>query len=91
MTPVRLEPAALRSRVKHSTTEPLGSLISGVTIVIILSLCTHVSRCYGRNNKVSRKSINHFRDRPHIFFHALIFAGSRGGCLNTGPLGPGKC
>ena len=27
MTPVRLEPAALRSRVKHSTTEPLGSLI----------------------------------------------------------------
>ena len=26
MTPVRLEPAALRSRVKHSTTEPLHSL-----------------------------------------------------------------
>ena len=25
MTPVRLEPAALRSRVKHSTTEPLPS------------------------------------------------------------------
>ena len=26
MTPVRLEPAALRSRVKHSTTEPLRFL-----------------------------------------------------------------
>ena len=26
MTPVKLEPAALRSRVKHSTTEPLRSL-----------------------------------------------------------------
>ena len=26
MTPVRLEPAALRSRVKHSTTEPLRTL-----------------------------------------------------------------
>ena len=26
MMPVRLEPAALRSRVKHSTTEPLRSL-----------------------------------------------------------------
>ena len=26
MTPVRLEPAALLSRVKHSTTEPLHSL-----------------------------------------------------------------
>ena len=30
MTPVRLEPAALRSRVKHSTTEPLRSpLVDG--------------------------------------------------------------
>ena len=28
MTPVRLEPAALRSGVKHSTTEPLRSLTS---------------------------------------------------------------
>ena len=27
MTPVRLEPAALRSRVKHSTTESLRSLM----------------------------------------------------------------
>ena len=27
MTPVRLEPAVLRSRVKHSTTEPLHSHI----------------------------------------------------------------
>ena len=30
MTPVRLEPTALRSRVKHSTTEPLRSLKEGV-------------------------------------------------------------
>ena len=29
MTPVRLEPTAPRSRVKHSTTEPLRSLNSG--------------------------------------------------------------
>ena len=28
MTPVRLEPAALRSRVKHSTTEPLRFQVS---------------------------------------------------------------
>ena len=27
VTPVRLEPTALRSRVKHSTTEPLRSLV----------------------------------------------------------------
>ena len=31
MTPVRLEPAALRSRVKHSTTEPLLSRIARVS------------------------------------------------------------
>ena len=30
MTPVRLEPAAPRSRVKHSTTEPLRSLAIAV-------------------------------------------------------------
>ena len=29
VTPVRLEPTAPRSRVKHSTTEPLRSLNSG--------------------------------------------------------------
>ena len=27
VTPVRIEPAAPLSRVKHSTTEPLGSLV----------------------------------------------------------------
>ena len=32
MTPVRLEPTALRSRVKHSTTEPLRSLLNGFNI-----------------------------------------------------------
>ena len=34
MTPVRLKPAAPRSRVKHSTTEPLRSLnnIRGINI-----------------------------------------------------------
>ena len=35
MTPVRLEPAALRSRVKRSTTEPLRSL-KGVVIAAIM-------------------------------------------------------
>ena len=35
VTPVGLEPAAARSRVKHSTTEPLGSLRHYVEIVIL--------------------------------------------------------
>ena len=34
MTPVRLEPAALRSRVKHSTTEPLRSRLRNVFICL---------------------------------------------------------
>ena len=34
MTPVRLEPAASRSRVKHSTTEPLHSLPYGCIVTI---------------------------------------------------------
>ena len=35
MTPVMLEPAALRSRVKHSTPELLRSLLSSPTFVEI--------------------------------------------------------
>ena len=35
MTPVRLEPGALRSRVKHSTTEPLRSLQFTVSFLTV--------------------------------------------------------
>ena len=55
MTPVRLEPAALRSRVKHSTTEPLRSLCVGMLSVIVAFLvinpsfllikCTWIATC----------------------------------------------
>ena len=34
MTPVRLEPAAPRSQVKHSTTETLPAHIYGVAVVL---------------------------------------------------------
>ena len=36
MTPVRLEPAAPRSRVKQSTTEPLRSLVTVVILVVVM-------------------------------------------------------
>ena len=36
MTPVRLETAASRSRVKHSTTEPLRSLVIVVILVMVM-------------------------------------------------------
>ena len=46
MTPVRLEPAALRSRVKHSTTEPLPSLlIRVVDIDLVLMVICHLIKC----------------------------------------------
>ena len=35
MTPVRLQPAASRSRVKHSTTEPLRSRLTGLSYPVI--------------------------------------------------------
>ena len=38
VTPVRLEPAALRSRVKHSTTESLRSLISAYIFTVAFFL-----------------------------------------------------
>ena len=34
MTPVRLEPAALRSQVEHSTTEPMHSLLCFVVFLL---------------------------------------------------------
>ena len=48
MTPVRLEPAALRSRVKHSTTEPLRSLFGfnePVYETLKLVLIVHALSC----------------------------------------------
>ena len=42
MTPMRLEPAALRSQVKHSTTEPLRSLLAcWCTLLCAAGNCTH--------------------------------------------------
>ena len=39
MTPVRLEPGALRSRVKHSTTEPLRSHFISCSSVHVYYVC----------------------------------------------------
>ena len=36
MTSLRLEPAAPRSGVKHSTTEPLRSLVIVVILVVVM-------------------------------------------------------
>ena len=38
MAPVRLESVALRSRIKHSTTEPLRSLYKKLNMIITVAL-----------------------------------------------------
>ena len=43
MAPVRLEPAALPSRVKHSTTEPLRSLFFFVWLLFCCAVLSVVS------------------------------------------------
>ena len=59
MTPVRLEPAAIRSRVKRSTTEPLRSLtallvvLMSITIELMLSSSQQYFRHVGTLPKES--------------------------------------
>ena len=62
MTPVRLEPAALRSRVKHSTTEPLRSLIvissssgSSSSSSSISSKIDSIKGCFSNAKNISLK------------------------------------
>ena len=45
VTLVRLEPAAFRSRVKHSTPEPLRSLSGRMCICQERQLCVKTSNC----------------------------------------------
>ena len=65
MTPVRLEPAALRSRVKHSTTEPLRSL----PCVCDCSFPGHVHLFYGLFDLILYIPDNIvFPGHVHLFF-----------------------
>ena len=46
MTPVRVEPGALRSRVKHSTTEPLRSLSGRLRQVLLYIVLPMFAVCH---------------------------------------------
>ena len=52
MTPVRLEPAALRSRVKHSTTEPLRSqfMVAGYPDMTVHYITLYKAMCSIRHD-----------------------------------------
>ena len=69
MTPVRLEPVALQSRVKHSTTEPLLSLVDvfvlNIAINIVFSHITAVSH---------HIAVFFFSFCSKVFYHYLVYA-----------------
>ena len=67
MTPVRLEPAALRSRVKHSTTEPLRSLNNDLFINHIRERWCNVIE----DAKQYFLTCNQYRNERLIFFEAV--------------------
>ena len=55
MTPVRLEPAAPRSRVKHSTTEPLRSICLGVMSRHVIRVGTSIVQPVNSSGKFRKK------------------------------------
>ena len=57
MTPVRLEPAALRSQVKHSTTEPLRSLSSLSERVVVDGHGCHTALHFGVKAKENQDRV----------------------------------
>ena len=85
MTPVRLEPAALRSRVKHSTTEPLRSLtqrllLCSLLLTLSLRIVTRVTfyiksqkgpdKHIGQRRSPDTEKVTHIKGR--ILYQALI-------------------
>ena len=73
MTPVRLEPATPRSRVKHSTTEPLGSRNQVDMRIIVIN----VYNCWGnRNEFIDQKkelSPDYYDSHMYRYFHMTVF------------------
>ena len=72
VTPVRLEPTALRSRVKHSTSEPLRSLIC----------CHAINLAYFSLTRVLRLAIGHpssSNDHPRERSGRVLDSRPRGG------------
>ena len=66
MTPVRLEPAAVRSRVKHSTTEPLRSPVH-----FVLEIKVHTTiACMRGSRKFCQRGSN-----LNKFFFSLMRGG----------------
>ena len=72
MTPVRLEPAALQSRVKHSTIEPLGSN----KCFIVIKLFYHFTGLHyltiGQRANISGQAVAMFVAKKDIQTNELI-------------------
>ena len=85
MTPVRLEPVALRSRVKHSTTEPLRFLHSSVNTIALVSFAVlvHAPQQYTRTGStVDRHATFPYSaySRAPPFLVVVVYVGEGEGC-----------
>ena len=75
MTLVKLEPAASRSRVKHSTTEPLRSLL--------LILLFAGSNSYGQSDQSLSLSVKNSMNIKQLIKHHLEFLRLKGDCKGS--------
>ena len=66
MTPVRLEPAALRSRVKHSTTEPLRSLTCTMYFQGRRNTCNMLRSLKQKQRKCGRAPIKYIKQKCFV-------------------------
>ena len=64
--PVRLEPAALRSRVKHSTTEPLGSRQNDDCRPQYYVYSRDRKQCFGNRKHIFKKNCIQDRRLPGV-------------------------
>ena len=71
MTPVRLEPAVPRSRVKHSTTEPLRSLIKKCVCLVhcVFVVGIDVLEILASNNEMQFLIFKDISLKPKVTLH----------------------
>ena len=77
MPPVRLKPAALRSRVQHSTTEPLRSAINMRDIMHIASSVVK----FMLPEILSKENCLNFNKKENVMFSYYFATSSRSNCI----------
>ena len=84
-TPVRLEPAALRSRVKHSTTEPLHSPYMGSRIQKVNVFFSLLTEYWLQDFRKHKNALN-ITDGSNVYLHSVTYTKCENIAPNIGPL-----